>query len=99
MIEPKTDTELTDQASLRYESLRFQVLGKNEALRKGSLGLTLFIRQGMLAWINAWPKCAVAGSSPGEQSNSPSILPYKIKSEVTKILANITLCNLGGSGA
>lgn len=94
MIEPKTDAELTDQDSLRYESLRFQLLGNNEAHRKGSLGLALFIRQGMLAWINAWHTCALANSSPCEQTNPRSILPYKIQSELTKVLANITLFNL-----
>lgn len=100
MIEPKTDTELGDQASLRYESLRFGVLGvleESETHRKGSLGLALFIRQGMLAWINAWPECARAGSYPDEKTNPSSILPYKIQSEMAKVLANITLFNLGES--
>lgn len=97
MIEPKADTELADQSSLRYESLRFQVLEKNEAHRKGSLGLALFIRQGMLAWINGWPKGPLASSSAGEQTNPSSILPYKIQSEMTKVLANITLFNLLGA--
>lgn len=95
MIEAKTGTKLGDRASVRYESLRFQVLGENGVHRKGSLGLALFIRQGMLAWIEALHKCAPASFSEDERTNPRSIHGYKTQSEMTKVLANITLFNLG----
>jgi len=45
-----TGIESDDSALLQYESLRSQVL-KQESFAERSLGLALFIRQGMLAWI------------------------------------------------
>jgi len=43
--------ESDDSALLQYESLRSQVLNKQKRFAEKSLGLALFIRQGMLAWI------------------------------------------------
>ena len=41
--------ESDDSALLHYESLRSQALNKQEPFYERSLGLTLLIRQGMLA--------------------------------------------------
>jgi len=43
--------ESNNSAVLQYETLRSQVLNKQERFGEKSLGLALFIRQGMLAWI------------------------------------------------
>ena len=95
MIEPIADLKLGSEASLGYEALRFQILGKSGDHRKGSSGLALFILQGMLGWIKAWPKCALASFSSNEQMSPRPIFAYKIQSEMTKVLANITLSHLG----
>ncbi len=87
--------KLDDGASLQYESLRSKVLENDEEHRQGSLGLALFIRQGMLAWRNVCHKYSSSKSS--DQVNKTvgaSKLPYKVQSEMTKVLANITLFNL-----
>jgi len=94
MIVPETDTEFSDQDSLRYESLRCRVLEKQDNCQKGSLGFAMFIRQGMLTWITTWHRYIPENSPTNKQANQSSILPYKVQSEMTKVLANITLFNL-----
>ena len=49
----QTSIESDDSALLQYESLRSQVLKKEGVFSAQTLGLALFIRQGMLAWIEA----------------------------------------------
>ena len=54
----------------RYEELRRQALAGNGA--RSNLGLALFLRRGLVAWMQAWADCAptrdpsVAGPSRGE---------------------------------
>lgn len=82
-----------DRILQQYESLRSQVLRKEKAFTERSLGLALFIRQGMLAWIEACDECTQENSVLDKQSEIP-IFSYEIKSEMIKVIANITLCNL-----
>ena len=57
-----TGIESDDSALLQYESLRSQVLNKQETFSERSLGLALFIRQGMLAWIEVCHRYIPANS-------------------------------------
>ncbi len=98
MIHSETGTEIGDQESLRYELLRFRVLGNNEEGSKGNLGLAMFLRQGMLTWISTWHKYDSASSSKDKKIHQLPILPFKVQSEMTRVLANMTLFNLGESG-
>jgi hypothetical protein len=88
-----SDIESDDSALLQYESRRSQVLKKQGALPEPNRGLALFIRQGMLAWIQICHKCIPQSSAFDEQIET-FIAPYKVKSEMIKVLANITLLNL-----
>ncbi|KPA17839.1 hypothetical protein MHK_001944 [Candidatus Magnetomorum sp. HK-1] len=54
----------------------------------------MFLRQGMLSWINAWQLHAPENFSTDRQSIKSPMLPSDVQSEMTKVLANITLCSI-----
>jgi hypothetical protein len=83
--------ESDDSALLHYESLRSQALNKQETFSERSLGLTLLIRQGMIAWIDVCHRCIPA--NPVKRTKMP-VFKHKATSEMIKVMANITLCNL-----
>ena len=87
------DSESDDSILLQYESLRLQVLNRYGDFSERSLGLTLFIRRGMLAWIELCHKCMPADSSQQKQTEPP-VFAYGVTSEMVKVMANITLSNL-----
>ena len=82
-----------DRTLLQYESLRSQVVDKQRAAYERNLGLALLIRQGMLAWIELCHRCIPATSKP-EKRPEPSVFAYETTTEMIKVMANITLCNL-----
>jgi hypothetical protein len=88
-----TGFESDDSTLLYYESLRSQVLNESDSFYERSLGLTLFIRQGMLAWIEVCHQCTPANSTAKKPTQTP-VFAYKATSEMIKVMANITLCNL-----
>ena len=81
---------------LQYESLRSQVLAKQGALPERHLGLALFVRQGMLAWIETCHQCMPANATLDKQTEAP-VAPYETRSEMIRVLANITLVNMQGA--
>jgi len=81
--------ETDDRALLQYESLRSQVVEPQGATYERNLGLALFIRQGMLAWIEVCHRCIPAKSEP-----ETPVFAYETTSEMIKVMANITLFNL-----
>ena len=85
--------ESDGSALLHYESLRSQVLNRQEIFHKRSLGLTLLMRQGMLAWIDACHRCLPVNPTPVQRSKLPAFA-YETTSEMIKVMANITLFNL-----
>jgi hypothetical protein len=88
-----TGIESDDSALLQYESLRSQALNRQEIFSERSLGLTLFIRQGMLAWIEVCHRCIPANSNPQKRPETP-VFAYETTPEMIKVMANITLFNL-----
>jgi len=82
-----------EKALLHYDSLLSQVLNKQESFPERSLGLALFIRQGMLAWIEVCHRCTPANSKTKSSTQTP-VFALGATSEMIKIMANITLCNL-----
>jgi len=88
-----TGVESDDSALLQYESLRSQVLNTQKRFAEKSLGLALFIRQGMLAWIEVCHRYLPAHAIR-EKRPQPSVFAYETTSEIIKVMANITLCNL-----
>jgi hypothetical protein len=88
-----TEIESDDSALLPYESLRSQVLSQQERFAERSLGLAVFIRQGMLAWIELCHRSTPAHSSLQKRAKIP-VLADETTSEMIKVMANITLFNL-----
>ena len=82
-----------DSVLLQYESLRLQALNRQEIFFERSLGLALFIRQGMLAWIEVCHRCIPAHATRQKRPQSP-VFAYETTSEMIKVMANITLFNL-----
>jgi hypothetical protein len=80
----------------RYEQLRSRVLEQQCSSERH--GLTLFLREGMAAWIEAASVC-LPGRAPGivkspEQSSPP---PQGVRREMIHVLASITLNQLPGA--
>ena len=78
----------------RYEDLRSQVMGGRRPDR-GGWGLALFIRQGMIAWMRAWPKRSSAdvskGHCPPESVARAVQIPLSVRKQVTMVLATMIL--------
>ena len=85
--------ESNDSAVRQYESLRSQVLNTQEHFTERSLGLALFIRQGMLAWIELCHRYIPTNSTRQKRAKIP-VLADETTSEMIKVMANITLFNL-----
>jgi len=82
-----------DSTLLQYEQLRSRVFNKPATLNQRGLGLALFIRQGMLAWIEICHRCIPATVNPEKWRETPA-LAYETTTEMIKVMANITLCNM-----
>jgi hypothetical protein len=78
----------------RYEELRRRALGQ---CGTQALGLALFMRQGMHAWMTAWSDCkATAASLPSLPSSIPAVAsqetcPVQLHTEVAMLLAGMAL--------
>jgi len=88
-----TGIESDDSTLLQYESLRSQVLNRQMDFSKRGLGLTLFIRRGMLAWMEVCQRCMPEDSKRQKRTDTP-VFTYGVTSEMVKVMANITLFNL-----
>jgi hypothetical protein len=88
-----TSIESDNSAVRQYESLRSQVLNKQQRFAEASLGLALFIRQGMVAWIEVCHRYIPAHSTREKGPQAP-VFAYETTSEMIKVMANITLLNL-----
>lgn len=80
----------------RYESLRRHFLGESGRLPSAPLGLLLFIREGLAAWMRSWnqepPVSALS-------ANRPALMPPLAAAdgwqrELTFLLAQITTLHL-----
>jgi hypothetical protein len=77
-------------AATDYEALRRAVLDGGRAER--DLGLVLFIRRGMGAWIRAWSACAAAAAATDHVTRgSVAALPAGVRGEVTHLLVSMAL--------
>jgi len=59
--------------------------------------MVVFLRQGMRAWMAAWPKWTtseVTEPSP-MRVDSGNLLPLKVRDEITFVLAGMALCGDG----
>lgn len=88
MNETSTHAMADRDFATHYEQLRGDALGKTS----GGVGLTLFLRQGMVAWMQA---CSCVTPPPAKDAVPPasavSPLPAGVRSQATMILAGIIL--------
>jgi len=78
--------------AVRYEQLRHDAIGRPTYDGEG-LGLALFLRRGMTAWMQAWPECAGhAEHHPTRtQSGSSETITADMRAQITTLLAGIIL--------
>jgi hypothetical protein len=82
----------------RYESLRRHVLGEAGRLQSAPLGLLLFIREGLAAWMRRWNQPPPVSASA--KSLSPMLpLASGWQRELTFLLAQITTVHLEANRA
>ncbi len=73
-----------------YESLRRDVLAQQAGC--SPLGLSVFLRQGMAAWMEAYSLChATAAPPPPRRSQGVPALAQDLNGEMAKILTGIVL--------
>jgi hypothetical protein len=91
----KTPEEIaSDESTLvQYESLRLQILNRQGDFSERGLGLALFIRRGMLAWMEVCNKC-IPADARGQKRTETHVSAYGVTSEMVKVMANITLFNM-----
>lgn len=85
--------ETDDSTLLQYESLRLQVLNRHKDFSERGLGLALFVRRGMLAWVEACQRFMPVSSNRQKLTETP-VFAIGVTSEMVKVMANITLSNL-----
>lgn len=76
----------------RYEDLRNDVLHSLPEIGKQSQGLVLFLRQGMIGWLNAWSKCSPPHTVEDKKEEyAYQDLPVDLRAQVANVLTNMTL--------
>jgi hypothetical protein len=86
-VQLRSTSDLTEQ----YEQLRRQATSRAEYGSKG-LGLALFLRRGMTAWMQAWSQCTDhdAPNAHAEPAMSAAV-PIDLRAQVATLLAGIIL--------
>ena len=56
-----------------------------------SLGLALFLRRGMTAWMQACSECAEVETEPCSLSYGQETIPVEMRSQLTTLLAGMIL--------
>lgn len=84
MAEPEASP---DAWTGRYEELRRRVTEEDARLPRGS-EVTLFVRRGMAAWMDAWTEQASC-PVPRPVAHAPRQLPSGLYADVTRLLVNM----------
>jgi hypothetical protein len=81
----------------RYEDLRRQVVEEHRGLGQGG-GLALFVRQGLVAWMQAWPEqvgpwppCAESGDCGQMSPVEPIRLCTSLRHQLARVLVTMVL--------
>jgi hypothetical protein len=75
----------------QYEQLRREATSCSEHAVQG-LGLALFLRHGMTAWMQAWSPCTdSATANPHPRPATPASVPMDLRTQITTLLAGIIL--------
>ena len=78
--------DLTEQ----YEQLRREATNRSEHRGEG-LGLALFLRRGMTAWMQAWSQCTYVAPKAYLQPAMTATVPIDLRMQVATLLAGIIL--------
>jgi hypothetical protein len=78
--------DLTEQ----YEQLRREATNRSEHRGEG-LGLALFLRRGMAAWMQAWSQCTDVAPKAHLQPAMTAAVPIDLRMQVATLLAGIIL--------
>ncbi len=79
--------------SIQYEDLRSEALQYSVNCNSKNHGLALFIRNGMLAWIQAWSSCTLPHISTSEQKTHAPKQSFSsdLNDQVAILLTNMAL--------
>ena len=55
------------------------------------LGLALFLRSGMTAWMQAWSECTGVETETRSVRSSSETIPMELRSQLTSLLAGMIL--------
>ena len=85
---------ICEEWTTRYEDLRREALD-GWASGGGRWGYALFVRQGLVAWMRAWPRRSVP-ERPDEHQTQPAgsdrpSLPSNLCQQITTVLVNMIL--------
>jgi len=84
----RSTPDLTEQ----YEQLRREATSRSEHGSEG-LGLALFLRRGMTAWMQAWSQCTDhdAPNAHSQPATTAVAVPIDLRAQVATLLAGIIL--------
>jgi hypothetical protein len=76
---------------MHYEQLRREATSSSARHCEG-LGLALFLRRGMTAWMQAWSQC-VDHATPNTPSQPamPAAVPIDVRTQIATLLAGIII--------
>jgi len=76
---------------VQYEQLRREATSRSGHAAQG-LGLALFLRRGMTAWMQAWSECSgKVEQSTCSQPGTDETIPVDMRSQITTLLASMIL--------
>lgn len=90
MKEPGAPLRTHPDLTARYEQLRRDATGCQPGGE--GLGLALFLRSGMTAWMQAWSECADAETETCSISGGKETIPADMRSQLAILLAGMILC-------
>ena len=70
----------------RYEDLRRHVTGDGCGHR---LGMALFHREGMKAWLDAWSTCSIRDARPVRNPSDGAVRPLPLAGEVGAVVRQV----------
>jgi len=82
-----------DNLNTLYEELRQEALYTSVKCHTRSQGLALFIRKGMIAWMEAWTNCtsSLLSVKKEEGNHLERNLPLGLHAEMAILLSNMAL--------
>ena len=75
---------------MRYEQLRRDAIDGSSRGRE-ALGLALFLRRGMTAWMQAWSNCLDCATPLALSQSATTPVPVDVQAQVVTLLAGIIL--------